>query len=514
MRIDKKQNFINLFSNLFALIVQFTVNFLVVPKIIKDIGTEAIGYTNLSNDIVSYFTIITVIFNSVAGRFITIELNKNDTQKASAYLNSVLFANGIISMLIAVFGTVFIPIIDRFIKISPEYLGEVKLTFVITFLTSILSLMVSVLSIGTYATNKLNVNAYRNIFSYLIRLVMIFILFTFFPVKVYFMPLASLGSTVFLAIANFNLTKKYLPELKFNLKLAKFSMIKELSHSGIWMSVIVLSGILMRNVDTLLSNYFFNQEIMGNLSTARTIPNAIAAIVNSIGTVLTPTFVALYSKKEQAKLLAEAKNSIRINGLLLMVPISGFIAFMRPFYNLWIGNSVSKETMDMLIVLSTIIVIQSYFDASTMAIAQLSIVTNRLKATSFVSVLVGIVNIVVEIVLLKTTDLGIIVLALPTTILVCLRFILFNPWYAAHIINENPKHFYLTLLRTSVPIPILIFGFSLVEKSLVLNSWVKLIGVAGVCGIIGYIVSAVIVLPKKELTNLISKATSKIKSLV
>ena len=128
MKVSKKQNFVNIISNILALIVQFAINFFVVPKIIKNLGTEAIGYVNLSTDIVSYFSIITIIFNSVAGRFITLEINNDNYKKASEYINSVLMANAVICSAIALFGAIFIPFVDRFLNISPQYLGEVKIT--------------------------------------------------------------------------------------------------------------------------------------------------------------------------------------------------------------------------------------------------------------------------------------------------------------------------------------------------------------------------------------------------
>lgn len=186
MRTNKKQNFLNIISNLFALVIQFAINFFVVPKIVNNLGTEAVGYVNLSNDIVGYFSIVTVVFNSVAGRFISIEINNNNYSKASEYLNSVILANGIICSAIALFGAFFIPNIDSVLNISANYLNEVKITFLLTWITSIVSIMASVFTIGTFATNKLDINAVRNIISYLVRITIIIALFSFLPLKVYF----------------------------------------------------------------------------------------------------------------------------------------------------------------------------------------------------------------------------------------------------------------------------------------------------------------------------------------
>ncbi len=510
MKISKKQNFVNLIANIFALIVQFAINFFVVPKIIKNLGTEAVGYVNLSTDIVSYFSIITIIFNSVAGRFITLEINKDNYKKASEYINSVLMANTVICAAIALFGAFFIPFIDRFLNITPSYLAEVKITFLITWITSIVSIMTSVFTVGTFASNKLNINAYRNIASYLVRIAVIIILFGFFPLKVYFLPVATLASTAFLGVANYNLTHRFLPELKIDLRLSRKESVKEIASAGIWMSFISLSGILMRNVDTVLANKLFDQQAMGFLSTSRTIPNAITAIVNTLGTIFTPTFIALYSKNRHRELVEEAKTSIRVNGLVLLVPVAGFIAFSKPFYTLWLSG-VDEKTIDLIVVLSSITVVQAFFNAQTISLSQLSVVVNKLKLPVFVSFGIGIINVIVEIVLAKTTNLGVIILVVPSTVLICLRYILFNTWYAAKIIDAKFGDFFKTLLRTTLPIIPLLAGFYFVSTHIVINSWLKLIVAACVCGAVGYAAAALIVFPMKEIKSILSKVIKKIK---
>lgn len=509
MATNKKQNFLNLISNLLALVIQFSINFFVVPKIIADLGTEAIGYVNLSTDFVSYFTVFSVIFNSVAGRFIAIEINRDNISKANEYLNSVILANSILSICIAFAGIIFIPNIDSFIKISPEYVFDVKITFLITWTTFLINIMSSVFTIGTYVKNKLDANAIRNIISYILRVIVIVVLFTLLPIKVYFLSAATLVSTTFLGFANYSLTKKFLPEIKVNIKLARKKSVKEIASSGIWMSFTSLSGIMMRGLDNLLANLFFDQVAMGNLSTSRTIPNAVTTVIGTLGPLFTPTFVSLYSKNKAKDLIEEAKNSIRINGLIMIVPVSGFIAFAKPFYNLWLyGND--KETISLIILLSSITVIQAYFNSATASIAQLSVVTNKLKLPVLVSFGMGILNVFSVFLLAKYTDLGVVALSLSSTVIMSLRYIFFNSWYAAKVLNTNSKQFYKTLFRTLLPAPIMLVVFFLISSNLQIGSWLKLIVICGLCGIAGYIFSAFIILPRKEIKALVNKVKSKI----
>lgn len=507
----KKQNFLNITSNVLALVVQFAINFFVVPKIINRFGTEAIGYVNTSFDIVSYFNVFIVIFNSVAGRFISIEANNSNNKKATEYLNSVVVANSAIAGVMIFAGAIFIPNVDTFLKVTPAYLNEVKITFLLTWLSSIISLLTSVFTVGTYVKNRLDLNALRNIISYVLRAAAIVLLFTCLPMKIYFMPAATLISTVFLAITNYSLTKKLLPDIKLNPKYAKWKSIKKIGSSGIWMSITSLSSILVRGLDNFLANILFDQHAMGNLATSRTIPNAITVIINTIGTMFTPTFVYYYSKGKFDDIIEQAKNSIKVNGMILLVPVSGFIAFATPFYSLWLKTS-DTEVINTVVLLSSLTVVQSYFNSSTAALAQLSVVTNKLKLPVFVSLGTGILNILAVLVIAKTTNLGVITLALTSTIVMSARYVFFNSWYAAKVLNTSSKQFYKTLLRTLSPIPILLGIFFFISTHIVFNSWLKLLFVCAVCGVFGYALSAVIIFPIKDLKALLLSIKSKIKN--
>lgn len=506
----KKQNFLNITSNVLALVVQFAINFFVVPKIINRFGTEAIGYVNTSFDIVSYFNVFTVIFNSVAGRFISIEINNSNTKKATEYLNSVLVANSVIAAIMIFAGAIFIPNVDSFLNVTPAYLNEVKITFLLTWVSSLVSLLTSVFTVGTYVKNRLDLNALRNIISYILRAIAIVLLFTCLPMKIYFMPAATLISTVFLAVANYSLTRKLIPDIKLNLKYAKWKSIKEIGSSGIWMSITSLSGILIRGFDNFLANVLFDQHAMGDLATSRTIPNAITVIINTIGTMFTPTFVYYYSKGKTDDIIEQAKKSIKVNGLLLLVPVSGFIAFATPFYSLWLKTS-DTQVINTVVMLSSLTVIQAYFNSSTAALAQLSVVTNKLKLPVFVSLGAGLLNIAAVLIIAKTTNLGVITLAVTSTIIMSARYVFFNSWYAAKVLNTNAKQFYKTLFRTLLPIPILLGIFFFISTNIVFNNWIKLLVICGICGIIGYGISAVIIFPIKDIKAILLELKRKIK---
>lgn len=73
---DNKRLAINIIANIIAFAVNFVISFFLTPYIVETVGKEAYGFVSLGNNFVNYASLITVALNSMASRFITIEIQK------------------------------------------------------------------------------------------------------------------------------------------------------------------------------------------------------------------------------------------------------------------------------------------------------------------------------------------------------------------------------------------------------------------------------------------------------
>ena len=85
-----KQLTINLVSSILAFIINMGISFFLTPYITKNIGVEAYGFVSLGTQFINYASLVTIALNSMAGRFITIEIHKKNWESANKYFNSVL----------------------------------------------------------------------------------------------------------------------------------------------------------------------------------------------------------------------------------------------------------------------------------------------------------------------------------------------------------------------------------------------------------------------------------------
>ena len=505
--MEKIQNYKNIAMNIFAFVVQFFINFYISPLIVSKVGASAYGFIGLANDFVSYASIIATVFNSVASRFIANSFYKKDYEKANYYFNSLIAANIAISAILGLAGILLVPNLDRMLSIPASIVFDVKLTFALIFASYIISLLTLVFTTSTFVTNRTDIQGTRNIIQYLIRFALIVVFLNFISVRIYWVALATLVATTVISIMNMSLTKKLTPELKIDPSRAKRKYAVELAKSGSWMALTSISTVLLRGLDLTVANIFVGDYEMGLLSVARTIPNNVTSIIATIAPIFTPVFIAYYAQNNIDRLTSNVKKTINTMALILFVPISGFIVFSYDFYALW-QKSFSNEELLLITMLSTLTVVQAYFNSVTSTMAQISVVVNKLKFPVFVSLGCGIISLVTEIVLIKFFGFGLYAIVVTPTVVMVIRYVVFNSFYSAWCLKRPMAYFFPAVLKTWLSIPALIILMVLVRTVLPIHSWMGLCLDAVIAGGLGY-AFMLVVYGREELNVILSKVKKK-----
>ena len=186
-----KQLIINLITTIFVLLINTLINFGLSSYIVEKIGEEAYGFISLATNFVSFATIFTTALNSMCSRFITIDIHKKNMKSANEYFTSVLFANALIILFLIVPSLIMILYLEKFIKISPNLIVDVKLLFTFIFLNFFVTLISGVFTIATYCKNKLYLSSLRQAESYIVKLLVILGLFIFFKPEVFYVGVAT-----------------------------------------------------------------------------------------------------------------------------------------------------------------------------------------------------------------------------------------------------------------------------------------------------------------------------------
>ena len=486
-----KQMTINLLASIISFGVNMGINFFLTPYLVKALGTDSYGFIGLANNFVQYATIITSALNSMSGRFISVAYHKGDKEKASRIFSSVLVADLILAGVMLVGTGLFTCYLDVFLNIPENLIGSVKITFGITFMTFVVSVVTAIFTTATFVKNRIDINSVRDIISNLLKIVIVVLLFTFMPPQLYFLALATLASAVFLLLTNITVKKKILPDVEIKFKKFKLYYVKIIISAGLWMSLAQLSNVLISGVDLLVCNLALGATVMGLLSIAKTIPHCISSLITTIANVFTPHYTILYAKNDMKGLVKEVSFTSRMLSFILTVPITGFIAYGFEFYTLWQPTKTPEE-IQLIQILSIFTCILYLFTAHTQCMTMLNSVFNKLKVPVLVALGVGVLGIVITVSVLyfgNLGDNGVYVVAGTSSILMSLRAFFFVPVYSAKITGQKWTTFFPSMLRGWVTFFILLVIFSVFRSFVTINSWVIFLVVCGISSIIGYGIS-------------------------
>lgn len=489
-----EQSVLNILGAVIVVAINTLINFFLSPYIVEHLGVEANGYITLANNFVTYFTLITTALNSMAGRFMLIELRRKNIREANEYYSSVLFGDWILAAMLLIPILVLIIWIDRFIQVSEGMLQDIRVLFTLVFLSFFIGLCVPKWSNATYSTNKLYLRSLKSAITAVLRALVIFAAYKFFPPYAFYVALAGVIMTLANTGIEYFYKIKLIPELRVKFEYCNFKKIKELITSGIWNTISQCGNILLEGLDILIANLFIDPVASGVLSLAKIVPNMINQIVGNIATTFGPRLTYLYADGDMKGMVREVNGHIKIVSTIANIPIGVTFSLGACFFRLWVP---SQDSM-MLTVLSSLTLLGMLFTGISNCIINIFTAVNKLRTNSLVVIMSGLFNIFIVYILLRTTDLGVYAIAGVSSMVSIIRVFAFTAPYAAHCIHEKWYSFHAALLKGGLNVLIptitgILFGW-LLEA----NSWIMLIVYVGVTCVITVAIDYIAVLNKDE----------------
>lgn len=498
-----KQMSINLIASIISFSVNVGINFFMAPFLVKELGTEAYGFIGLATNFVQYATIITAALNSISGRFISVEYHRGNIQKASKIFTSVFFADLFMAAVMLVASAFLTAYLDIIINVPEHLISSVKITFGLTFATYVVSVVTAIFTTAAFVKNRVDINSVRDIISNLIKVALVVALFAFLPAQLFYLSLATLGSGLFLLIANISVKKKILPEIKVRIKDFEFKLVRMILAAGIWMSFALLCNALITGIDLLICNLTLGATMMGVLSISKTVPISVGNLINTIANVFTPHYTILYAKGDIDGLVKEVKFTSKVLSLIMTVPIAAFMVFGRQFYTLWQPTKTQEEIF-MIQILSILTCLMYLFTCQTQCLMMVYTVCNKLKGPVLVNFGIGVVSTIAVLLVLNfgsLGDSGVYAIAGISSVLTSLRSIIYMPVYTAHILNRKWSTFYDTIIRACLSFVTAAALFFVVGMLIEINTWLTFIAVCIGFGILGYLLCIPVMFSRKEVNK-------------
>lgn len=505
---NNKQIAKSLIFNSISFAINFIISFCFTPYLIQTVGKEAYSFFPLVNNMIGYTSIITTAVGSMAGRFITMRIYKDDMEDANRYLNAMWVSNLVLSIIFTLLSVVMVVFIDDILTVPAYLLSDVRWLFGLGVFSMVLGLLTGYLSIPTYVRNRVDLSSSRNVMTNLIRIGAIFALFAVFRPSIVYMSLSALIASIAGIIFNYNLKKRLLPELTIApKKYFNLSYVKTLTSSGIWNSVNQLSNMLLYQLDLLITNIFIGAAVTGDYAIAKTAPTLILQLLAMLSGTFVAQYNILYAQDKIDAVVADIRKSMVIVGMLIGIPIGFLAVYSDCFYGLWVPG----QDAHMLQMMTIITIVPMIFGGSINPIFGIFSVTNKLKVPSLVLLGAGLIQVLVIVGLLKTTSFGIWAIIVVSAIQGGLRNSIFSPIYGAHCLGKKWSTFYPTMFRAIAGVIVVIaLGFAL-RQIYSVDSWISFFISGAIVSVCSLFINSFVMLRKAERTYLFSAVRKRLR---
>lgn len=477
---------VNLVSQVSVVVAQMIISLFLTPVVLNKMGAEAYGFVGLVNNFVSYVSVITTALNSLAGRFITIAHHGGDKEGAESYYSSVFFANCVMAIAVLAGSVVLAANIRTLVEVSPDLVGDLQILIVLAFLNCALGLVVVVFGVAAFIKNQLYLNSIAQFVSSVIRAVLLCVLFlTVAPHMWYYSAAAVIASLVFFVLQVWT-SRHVAPEYRVKVRRFSLSRVVEIIKSGIWASVESINKLLLTGLDLWISNLFVGAYQMGVFSVAKTIPNALLSVSNSLASLFYPKCAEFYAKRRNKELVAQFGFAMRFTAAVMIVPLAGLIVYGVYFYKLWLPDRDGTE-LALIQMLSVLTVITLVASALVEPLYYANTLANQIKGSVLITFGFSVLVVVVELSLLLFTDFdGLCVIASVSSIVMAVRHCLVQPVYAAHVLGLDRTAFFPPLAKEMCGLVLVIATFSLLSMVLPFTSWIGFACSCLLSAIIGY----------------------------
>lgn len=472
-----------------SVVISYLINFFLTPFITDTVGTAAYGYVTLAKNAVSYVTIITVAFTAFIVRYITLAYHKENYEESRAYFSSSVAAVITIAIIVISIAFVAIVFLEKLIVIPFELIRSVKVLFLLVFLHFCIYLILIPYTSSCYIKNKLTFFNSVKIISHIIEMIILVIMFKFLHTEIWYVGVGMVVSALVVFVGNYILFKKLTPELYFDKSIVSINKVKNLARNGIWQSVNSFGLALNTGLDLLITNLMLTPLSMGQLSIAKTIGLMFSTLNSTVSQAFQPRMLKTYASDDKNVFLKELKLAMRVSGFFSACAFAGFLVLGKLYYQLWIPN----QDYDLIYKLTVITVLNSVTEGVVYPTYYVNTLTTKKKIPCFITVGMGIINVIGMYFLIKYTTLGVFAVVWTTAVLTIVNTMIFNTIYCPVTLKLPWYTLYPVVIRHLVASVALCLAFFGVSKIINPLGWIGLIFSALLCVCVGIAVYVIIV---------------------
>ena len=474
----RKQFFPNALSNIGVVILNVVIGLWFTPYLIKNLGIALYGLVPLATTVASYFSLISISLNGAVGRFLTIDIQKQDTSSANKTFNTALLGNMGVFLLSLPVAIIIVWFVPKWFDVPKGYEVVAQGLFAAIAGGYFITIIRTTFSVSSWASNRFDLrNAVIAIY-HITRVGVVIVLFILLQPNLLYVGVGVLFAELLGLVGDFLVWQKLTPELKIYPKDFDKSRIRQLFGMGGWLLINQLGTMLFLNIDLIITNTLLGAEIAGAYGAILMFSVLLRRMAQTVSSVLTPTVIAKHAQGDKDSVKRISKQAVRLMGLSIALPIGLLGGLARPLLTLWLGPPYAQYSW-LLIALTA----HLSLNLSILPLFGINVALNKVRIPGLVTVIMGVLNVFLAIVFVRF-GWGAIGVAIAGAVVLTGKNVLFTPLYAAYI-QKLP---WWTFVNSFIPsiLGSLSVGFSMfaISHFFLPDTWLDLLFFTGVVSVV------------------------------
>lgn len=333
----------NTIWNLLGQLIPIVVGFLVIPKLIRGLGTDRFGVLSIAWMIVGYFSVFDLGIGRALTALIAYKLGKEEYND----LSSVVWTANALMLLLGTCGVFFFyvaapALVHKFLRVPLNLQPEILTSF------NILSLSIPfvILTAGFRGVLEAKqqfgiINAVRVPLGVLTFLGPLLVL----PFSASLVPSVAVLTVIRALICGVYLIAAFrsMPVLRQGVQL-RASLISKLLSFGGWMTVTNIVGPVMINMDRILVGSLVSVAAVAYYATPYEMVTKLSILPFAVAAVLFPAFSCSSTLDDQDKITRLLDRSLTHVMLLLFLPALIIVTFAHTGMRLWLGQGFASQS--------------------------------------------------------------------------------------------------------------------------------------------------------------------------
>lgn len=431
---------VNILTNILVIILNLVFNLYITPLYVNKLGLSIYGYVGVITNFISFLSVMTIVLNSMVGRFYSVAINQNRREEANQYVSTAFYVGLGLDIFLLPFLALITLHLESFIVVSPDYLGDVRIAFILTAFAFLVNVISLVNMTGAYVLNRLDINNFIRLAMIGIRFIVIMYLFYSFQAKVYYLGISLVLENLFSAIVTYITFKKLVPDLQYSLHLFSKYKMMELLRSGFFNAIVLLGDLMMSQVLLIVANHTISSAEVGVLGSFIVIINGLKSLAGAISSAFSPTTLKYYAQSAFNRLINNSLMAVIIIGATVGWVASIFCIMDIRFFIIWLGKDFSQYHFAILCLMLPLISIltTSQFHVILQAL-------NRLLPYSVATIICGSSSIIAMYILGEYFSMKMLGLIIGCNLMAFVQHIFILPRFIHNYLQQPMRKFYVII---------------------------------------------------------------------